>query len=130
MKPIFINIIDFITILESESVDTQINIYVLGVVILIVLYYILTSLYITYIHGIRKTTNSTQKKLKIFEIGLVVDLLSVFVNIYSQITTNETMSPILDMIFFGMIAIGNIIYSIGFLLPSEDSKTCIKCPTS
>ena len=127
---IVINIVDFIDILESESVDTQINIYILGVVILIVLYYLITSFYITYFHGIRKTTNTTQKKLKIFEIGLLIDILAVFVNIYSQITTNETMSPILDMIFFAMIAIGNIIYSIGFLLPSEDSKACIKCPTS
>ncbi len=124
---IFITIYDFIEINTSEVVDTKMNPYVLGIVILIVLFYLIQSIFITYTHGIRRTGGITQKKLVIFEMGLLTNLVAVFVNIFSQLTENVIAGQILDVIFFGFLAVGNILFSIGFLISPSETKACLQC---
>lgn len=125
---VILNLVDFITInTESEAVDTQISLWVMGVVVLLILFYLTRSIWITYAHGIKKSTENSKKKLWIFEVGLLVDYLAIFVNVFSQITTSVQTGQILDVVFFGLIAVGNILYSISFLIPSSNLKACIEC---
>ncbi|MCF2140951.1 MAG: hypothetical protein K9W44_12915 [Candidatus Lokiarchaeota archaeon] len=124
---ILVNVVDFITIIESENVDTQINLWVLAIVVILLLYYLSQSIWTTYVHGIKKSHGNSKKKLIIFESGLIIDFIAIFVNVLSQMASNISTGQILDLIFFGLIAVGNVIYSVSFILPSANLKACIDC---
>lgn len=124
---IVINVVDFISINIAENVDTQISYWVLAIVVFLVLFYLSQSIWIIYKHGIQKSTGRSRQKLQIFAYGLFCDFFSIFVNIAAQITSNQVFGQTMDVVFFGMIALGNVIYSISFSLPSEKGTSCITC---
>ncbi len=106
----------FIWVDDPDIVDTGQELFLKVILGVMLLFFILSSIILTYKSGIKKTQGSMKKKLIRFEIGLIVMILALIFNIVKGfIKGSENVSGILDMTYFGILALGTIVfaYSLG-----------------
>jgi hypothetical protein len=77
------------------------------VMVALLFYYILFSIYYLQRYGIKKAIGSSKRKMVIFQTGLVIFVTAMFVNVASQFVSGS-IGIILDVINLGMISIGMV----------------------
>ena len=106
--------IDFLDILPGEQVNTQTsNMIPLYILIAGVVYFIGYSMIGLYVYGIRKTDGLKKKKMTIFFTGLAISMIAVVINVLSNLLADPL--GILDVFFFGILAISMIFMVFGFI---------------
>jgi hypothetical protein len=86
-------------------VNVQIFMGPLIVMVVLLFYYILSSIFYLQGHGIKKAEGTSKRKMVIFQTGLIIFLIAMFVNASSQFVSG-TVGIVLDVIFLGMVSIG------------------------
>ncbi len=109
---IYISMIDYIEVIEGETVNTQIDLIPLLILIVGVLFFIVSALSGLYKYGIKKGQGEMKKKMSIFFVGLMIGLSAIFVNIASNVL--DDVSGFLDIIFFGTLALAMVVMTFGF----------------
>lgn len=87
-------------------VNVQIFMGPLIVMVALLFYYILFSIFYLHRHGVKKAEGGSKKKMIIFRTGLLIFLTAMFVNTASQFTSGPV-GIVLDVINLGMISIGS-----------------------
>jgi hypothetical protein len=106
--------IDFLEILPGDQVNTQTsNMIPLYILIAGVVYFIVYSMVGLYKYGINKSEGVRKKKMITFFSGLAVSMLAVVINVLSNILPDPL--GILDVIFFGVLAIAMVVMTFGFV---------------
>ncbi|MHA1111066.1 MAG: hypothetical protein ACTSRE_08175 [Promethearchaeota archaeon] len=122
---IMIWFIPFLTIVSGDQVNTQTEImWPLYILIAGVAYFIVLSMIGLYRFGISKSEGSHRKKMIIFFSGLAVSMLAIVINVLSNILADPL--GILDIIFFGVLAIAMITMTFGFIGKRNGSKSEVK----
>lgn len=113
---------NLITIIElTPVVNTQLNIFILGGLMLIILILTLYNMFAVYKGGIMKTDNPDLKvRLEYIFGGLSIFLIAVMLVILSNITKNETLGSIFDISALVAIILGLLLMSFGFLKREKD----------
>ena len=110
---------DFITIISGDQVNTQAEmIPTLLLLILGVLYFIIQSIVGIYRFGIRKTEGDRKKKMMTFFMGLIISLAAIIINVLSNILDDPI--GVLDVIFFGTLALAMVIMALGLTRKPEE----------
>lgn len=105
----------FIEILDTELVNTKLDLIPLAILVVILLFYLGSSEYLVVVHGIKKTTGSSKQKMKRFSGGIIVGIIAILINILSQILANETIGTSLDVLFFATLAICVILLTLAII---------------
>ncbi|MHA1520775.1 MAG: hypothetical protein ACTSRK_11385 [Promethearchaeota archaeon] len=103
---------NFITILDTEVVNTQIDLIPLGILVVLLLFFLGASEYVVIFFGIKKTEGDSRKKMNLFSTGIIFGIIAILINVVSQIMAEGTLGEILDVIFFGTLAICVVLLSI------------------
>ena len=111
---------NFIRIIESDVVNTQISIIPLAVMLGSILALLFYSMFTLYTQGIKNTSGISQARMKRFGAGLLVNMLALFVNIPGQLVSDPEVGAILDMLFFLTMFIAVIVLTSSFLMKGED----------
>jgi len=118
---IWIWFVDFLEIVSGDQVNTQTKDMIpLLILIAGVAYFILESIYGLYIYGMRRTTGVRRKKMNTFFIGLVISMVAIVINVLSNLL--EDPLGILDVTFFGTLAIAMIFMMAGFVGEAQEKK--------
>ena len=122
---IMIWFIPFLTIVSGDQVNTQTEImWPLYILIAGVSYFIIMSMIGLYRFGISKSEGARKKKMITFFSGLAVSMLAIVINVLSNILDDPL--GILDVIFFGVLAIAMITMTFGFIGRQNGSKSQVK----
>lgn len=106
--------IDFLEILPGDQVNTQTKIMIpLYVLIAGVAYFIIFSMIGLYRFGISKSEGTKKKKMVTFFSGLAVSMLAIVINVLSNLLADPL--GILDVLFFGTLAIAMVVMTFGFV---------------
>ncbi len=103
---------NFITILETEVVNTQIDLIPLGILVVLLLFFLGASEYVVIAFGIKKTEGDSRKKMKLFSTGILFGILAIIFNVVSQIVAEGALGEIFDVLFFGVLAVCVVFLSI------------------
>ena len=103
---------NFITILDTEVVNTQINFVPLGILVGLLLFFLGASEYIVIVFGIKKTEGDTKKNMKLFSTGTLFGILAILFNVVSQIVAEGVLGELFDVLFFGVLAVCVVFLSI------------------
>ena len=112
---------DFIREIPSVEVGGNVNIQIDIIplaLILVYLFYLTTiSLYITFKYGINKIPKGEKgyTKIRSFGVGLILFILTLFVNVVSQITSNVLLGVIFDILTFSILVLGMLFISFSVL---------------
>ncbi len=112
---IYLILTDFITIINLDMVDTQIDLIPLATVSLWVLVFLIASIVDLYLHGLRHAKGKTKKNMTIFMAGLLINLLAIVFTIIANLITNPEVGTLLDVLFFLTLAIGMGVMTFGFV---------------
>jgi hypothetical protein len=117
--------IDFLEIVTGEQVNTKTsNMIPLYILIAGVVYLIVFSMIGLYRYGIRKSDGIKKKKMIIFFSGLAISMLAIIINVMSNILADPL--GILDVIFFGTLAIAMVVMTFGFIGKQGDPDQKMK----
>jgi hypothetical protein len=106
----------YIWVDDYEIVDTGQNLFLKIILGVVLLFFIVGSIILTYKSGIKKTDGITKKKLIRFEIGLCIMLFALIFNIVKGfVGGGPNVGGILDMIYFGILAGGTVVFAISIL---------------
>ncbi|MHA1611472.1 MAG: hypothetical protein ACTSVZ_11180 [Promethearchaeota archaeon] len=110
---------NFITETDSSigNVNIQIDPFPLALIILIFFYLKISCVIITFRFGLNKMEKSSPgySKLVSFVIGLFLFMITLVINIVSQITSNNVIGAIFDALTFGVLLIGSLFLSFSVL---------------
>ena len=113
--------IDFLTIVSGDQVNTRVtNMIPLYILIAGVVYFITFSMIGLYRYGISKSDGIRKKKMTLFFTGLAISMGSIIINVLSNILADPL--GVLDVLFFGTLAIAMIVMTFGFVGRQSDSK--------
>ncbi len=116
---IYFIIDDFITQTESTigNVNIQIDMIPLALIILILFYLTISCVIITFRFGLNKMdkTSPGYPKLVSFVVGLFLFMITLVINIVSQITSNDVVGAIFDALTFAVLLIGSLFLSFSVL---------------
>ncbi|TFG20990.1 MAG: hypothetical protein EU530_01485 [Promethearchaeota archaeon] len=113
--------IDFLEILPGDQVNTQTKIMIpLYILIAGVAYFIIFSMIGLYRFGIRKSEGLKRMKMVIFFSGLAVSMLAIVINVLSNILADPL--GVLDVLFFGTLAIAMVVMTFGFVGRQADPQ--------
>ena len=104
------------------NVNVKVGYDILLSIVLLVLFFLISSFTYLYLYGIKRSSGQSRKKMVIFGIGVLINILAVVNNIISNVVSDDLLGVIFDVIFFANLALGVIVMSIGFLLPSEKTE--------
>ncbi len=117
--------IDFLEILPGEQVNTQTKIMIpLYILIAGVVYFIVFSMIGLYRFGIMKSDGIRKKKMVTFFSGLMVSMVAIVINVLSNILADPL--GILDVVFFGTLALAMVVMTFGFVGKSTKSEKGIQ----
>lgn len=113
---IFLNLYkDMITIISYVPVNTQISLVPLIILVLMVYGYLGGSYFILQRFIKSNVSPDSNTRLKIFANGILIGLFAVTINVASQIVSNELVSIILDIVYFGILSITLFVLFMGFV---------------
>ncbi|QEE15526.1 hypothetical protein DSAG12_01352 [Promethearchaeum syntrophicum] len=112
-----------VTVESYNPLNISIELPPLIIMVIMMLHYLVASLSKLFRFGIKKTEGFSQKKMKIFATGLMLSVISIFINIFSQIFSGSNAGEILDVIFFFSLACSVVVIAFGFLLePKKEAE--------
>ena len=104
--------IDFITVIsDTDLINTQVDMIPLLFGVAFILFCLIYSLYHIYFDGIKKIQGEAKKGYTIFAIAILICLLAVALSIISQLIVDD---GILDLVYYGLIAISTFLMSFSF----------------
>ena len=116
---IYLIMTDFITQDEAHvgNVNIQIDIIPLAMMLVYLFYLTAISIYITFKFGINRISKGEKgySKIRSFGVGLILFILTLFINVVSQITTNDVLGVIFDVLTFVIMVIGMLFISFSVL---------------
>ncbi|WP_371804426.1 hypothetical protein [Candidatus Lokiarchaeum ossiferum] len=115
---IYIISIDFITfsLLPDGGVNVQISLLPTAIMGIGMLFYLGSSLYFVNKYGIKKTSGIQQQKMKIFSMGIILGILSIFMSIFSQLPFfTDATGSLFDILFFMILAFSLMVLTLGFI---------------
>ncbi|GAB4312247.1 MAG: hypothetical protein Kow0069_12940 [Promethearchaeota archaeon] len=108
---------DVATIVSLDPVvNVQVDLLALLIVVVFVLFFLVHSLVDLYVQGIKQAEGVHRRKMVAFEVGILVEIGSVVVNIASQLVEDANVGGVLDLAFFALLAAGMSIIAAGFLI--------------
>jgi len=120
-RPLFSS--DWIIIESYQPVDTRLNLIALIPLITLLVIFLVSSTITLYNYGVKKTEGLRKSNMKRFLIGVLVALGGTFVNVMGQLpiygTLQNTISGILDLVFFAIIAMSIIVMFAGLAVQSK-----------
>lgn len=105
----------WITVVSETPVNTQISLIQLGIAVVIILTFLIMSLILLYIFGLKKVDRTHRIRMQLFAVGILVSIIAIGTNIASQVVTNELVARILDVTFFSILAIAIFVQSLAFI---------------
>ena len=101
----------------AGNVNIQIDIIPLALILVYLFYLTTISLYITFKYGINKIPKGEKgySKIRSFGVGLILFILTLFVNVVSQITANILLGVIFDVLTFSILVLGMLFISFSVL---------------
>ena len=110
---------DFIHLKDSYigNVNVQIDLLPLALLLLNLFYLTIISIVITFKYGISHISKGEKgySQIRSFAIGLFLFILTLFVNIISQITSNDLLGVIFDVLTFTILLFGMLFLSFSVL---------------
>ncbi len=120
---IYLILTPLVNVVSYEPINISISMIPLVIMVIFMLYFLISSLVILFRFGIKKTEGLSQKKMKIFAIGVILSVVSIFINVASQIFSDSTAGEILDVVFFFSLACSVVVIAFGFLLePKKENE--------
>ena len=116
---IYFIITDFIHQEEAHvgNVNIQIDIIPLAMILVYLFYLTIISIIITFKFGINRISKGEKgySKIRSFGVGLILFILTLFVNIVSQITSDDVLGVIFDVLTFVILVLGMLFISFSVL---------------
>lgn len=106
---------NLITVNNMVEVETSTSKFIMIPMGVLLGFFITSSLILNYRSGIKITTGKVRTKLVRFEIGLAVMLSALLFNLGKMFVNNLTIAPILDMVYFGILALGTVLFAYSLL---------------
>jgi uncharacterized membrane protein len=85
-----------------------------------VAYFILGSIFGLYRYGMKKAEGARKKKMSTFFTGLIISMIAIVINVLSNLL--EDPLGVLDVIFFGTLAVAMIFMTLGFVGRQPNKK--------
>ncbi len=126
---IFSNFIEFKEAVEGlGNINISIGLIEMGIMLLILLYLLFVSIYITYNFALKKMPHDTReyKNCRLFMIGLITFVGTLFVNVVSQFSSNDTVGAIFDALTYVFMLLGMILLSLSVLKKQNSNEKTIK----
>jgi len=112
-------IADFITQEEAYvgNVNIKIDIVPLAMILVYLFYLTTISIVITFKYGIKRISKGEKgyTKIRSFAIGLILFIIALLVNVVSQITPNDLLGVIFDVLTFIILVLGMLFISFSVL---------------
>ena len=112
---IYLILAPLVDVVSTSPLNIGIELPPLVIMVIMMLHFLVASLSKLFRFGIKKSEGLSKKKMKIFAIGLILSVLSIFINVASQIFSDSTAGEILDVIFFFSLACSVVVIAFGFL---------------
>ena len=112
----------FITIVDLEVVNTQIDMLPLAIIIASTLLFLLITAFDLYYHGIRHVQGQQRKNMMTFFIGLLTAIGSIILTIIANILEDQAIGAVFDVLFFSTLAVAIVLMAIGFGGKSSSNK--------
>lgn len=123
---------DWVTVLTYQPVDTSMLIYVLIPLIILLLIFLISSTFVIYTYGVKKTEGLRKHNMQRFLTGILIAIGGIIINVLGQLgfiggipVGTITLSQIFDLAFFAIIAISVIVMFTGIAVRSK-SKVPVK----
>ena len=117
---------DWVTVLSYQPVDTQLYIFVLIPLIILLFVFLISSTLTIYTYGVKKTEGLRKHNMQRFLAGILIAICGVIINVLGQIPPiggislgTITLSQILDLVFFAVIAVSVIVMFTGIAVRSK-----------
>jgi hypothetical protein len=117
---------DWVTVLSYQPVDTKLTIFVLIPLIILLFIFFITSTFVIYTYGVKKTEGLRKHNMQRFLTGILIAIGGIVINVLGQLSFigdievgTITVSQILDLAFFAIIAISVIIMFTGIAVRSK-----------
>lgn len=107
-------------ILSTDPVNTSMALAPLIFLILSSFGLLISSLISLYKHGIKETKGEDRKKMQIFMVGLGINLVALLISLAAQL---ESEGILMDIIFFVVLAAGQVIIAYGFTRNTKNRIT-------
>ena len=119
---IYLILTPLVEVISATPLNISISLLPLAIMVVMMLHFLGASLSKLFRFGIKKTEGLSQKKMKIFAIGLILSVISIFINVASQIFSDSTAGEILDVVFFFSLACSVVVIAFGFLLEPKNEN--------
>jgi len=110
---------DFIHLEEAHvgNVNIQIDLLPLAMILVYLFYLTTISIIITFKFGISKISKGEKgyAKIRSFAIGLILFIIALLVNVVSQVTSNDLLGVIFDVLTFIILVLGMLFISFSVL---------------
>ncbi len=134
---IYFIITDFIHLKEASvgNVNVQIDLLPLAMILVYLFYLTTVSIVITFKFGINRISKGEKgySKIRSFGVGLILFIIALLVNVVSQITTNDLLGVIFDVLTFIILVLGMLFISFSVLdfsaLKRKKKETLSEDPT-
>lgn len=113
---IYLILAPLVDVVSTNPLNIGIELPPLVIMVILMLHFLIASLSKLFRFGIKKTEGLSQKKMKIFAAGLILSVISIFINVASQIFSDSIAGEILDVVFFFSLACSVVVIAFGFLL--------------
>lgn len=117
---------DWVGILSYQPVDTSLMIFVLIPLIVLLFIFLISSTSVIYNYGVRKTEGLRKHNMQRFLVGILIAVGGAIINVLGQIPPigevllgSITLSQILDLVFFAVIAVSVIVMFTGIAVRSK-----------
>ncbi|MHA1720859.1 MAG: hypothetical protein ACTSWX_02530 [Promethearchaeota archaeon] len=112
-----------VEVISNNPLNISISLLPLAIMVIMMLHFLGASLSKLFRFGIKKTEGLSQKKMKIFATGLIISVISIFINVASQVFSKTIVGGILDVVFFFSLAFSVVVIAFGFLLePKKENE--------
>ncbi len=119
---IYLIFVQLVTVESYDPLNISISLLPLAIMVVMMFHFLGASLSKLIRFGIKKTEGLSQKKMKIFAIGIILSVISILINVVSQIFSDSTAGAILDVVFFFSLACSVVVIAFGFLLEPKKEK--------
>ena len=120
---IYLILAPLVDVVSTDPLNISISLLPLAIMVIMMFHFLGASLSKLFRFGIKKTEGLSQKKMKIFAFGMILSVISIFINVASQIFSDSTAGEILDVVFFFSLACSVVVIAFGFLLePKKESE--------
>ena len=119
---IYLILAPLVEVISYSPINISINLLPLIIMVIMLFHFLVASLSKLFRFGIKKTEGLSQKKMKIFAFGLILSVISIIINVISQIYSDSIAGEILDVVFFFSLACSVVVIAFGFLLEPKNEN--------